>query len=181
MWESYKKGFKSYLQLERSLSGNSIEAYLLDIEKLTTFLQAEGLKKNPSELQLKDLQKFVLWVAELGMTASSQARIISGIRTFYKYCLLEDISATDPTLLLEAPKLKRSLPDVLSFEEIDHIIEQIDLSTAEGTRNKAIIETLYSCGLRVTEVVNLKLSQLFFDVGFLRVIGKGNKERLVPI
>ena len=115
------------------------------------------------------------------MTASSQARIISGIRTFYKYCLLEDISTTDPTVLLEAPKLKRSLPDVLSFEEIDQIIEQIDLSSAEGTRNKAIIETMYSCGLRVSEVVNLKLSQLFFDVGFLRVIGKGNKERLVPI
>ena len=181
MWEPYKKGFKSYLQLERSLSGNSIEAYLLDIEKLTTWLQVEGLKKNPSEIQLKDLQKFVHWVAELGMTASSQARIISGIRTFYKYCLLEDISTTDPTVLLEAPKLKRSLPDVLSFEEIDQIIEQIDLSSAEGTRNKAIIETMYSCGLRVSEVVNLKLSQLFFDVGFLRVIGKGNKERLVPI
>lgn len=181
MWEPYKKGFKSYLQLERSLSGNSIEAYLLDIEKLVTFLQLEGLKKNPSELQLKDLQKFVHWIAELGMTASSQARIISGIRTFFKYCLLEEISSTDPTVLLEAPKLKRILPDVLNFKEIDHIIDQIDLSSAEGTRNKAIIETMYSCGLRVTEVVNLKLSQLFFDVGFVRIIGKGNKERLVPI
>jgi len=181
MWEPYKKGFKAYLQLERSLSGNSIDAYLLDIEKLTTWLQTESSPKNPSELQLDDLQKFVRWIAELGMTASSQARIISGIRTFYKYCLLEDISTTDPTVLLEAPKLKRSLPDVLSFDEIEEVIQQIDLSTPEGTRNKAILETMYSCGLRVTEIVNLKLSQLYLDVGFVRVIGKGNKERLVPI
>jgi integrase/recombinase XerD len=115
------------------------------------------------------------------MTQSSQARIISGLRTFYKYCLLEDISTTDPTALLEAPKLKRTLPDVLSFDEIENIISQIDVSTAEGTRNKAILETMYSCGLRVSEVVNLKLSQLYLDVGFIRVIGKGNKERLVPI
>lgn len=181
MWEPYKKGFKAYLQLERSLSDNSISAYLNDIEKLTTYLQARDDLKNPSELKLNDLQKFVQWVAELGMTSTSQARIISGIRTFYKYCLLEDISTTDPTTLLEAPKLKRALPDVLSFEEIENIIAQIDLSTPEGTRNKAILETLYSCGLRVTEVVNLKLSQLYLDVGFIRVFGKGNKERLVPI
>jgi integrase/recombinase XerD len=181
VWEPYKKGFKAYLQLERSLSGNSIEAYLNDIEKLTSFLQGAGLQKNPSELVLPDLQKFIQWIAELGMTPASQARIISGIRTFYRYCLLEDISTTDPTTLLEAPKLKRSLPDVLSFDEIESIIAQIDLSTAEGTRNKAILETLYSCGLRVSEVVNLKLSQLYLDIGFVRVIGKGNKERLVPI
>lgn len=181
MWEPYKKGFKAYLQLERSLSGNSIEAYLGDIEKLTSYLQSAGELKNPSEVQLTDLQKFVQWIAELGMTATSQARIISGIRTFYKYCLLEDISSVDPTILLEAPKLKRALPDVLSFDEIENIIAQIDLSTAEGTRNKAILETMYSCGLRVSEVVNLKLSQLYMDVGFVRVIGKGNKERLVPI
>ncbi len=160
MWEPYKKGFKAYLQLERSLSPNSIEAYLRDIEKLTSFLLASGLKKNPSELELKDLQQFVKWIAELGMTQSSQARTISGLRTFYKYCLVEDISKTDPTTLLEAPKLKRTLPDVLSFDEIENIIEQIDLSTAEGTRNKAILETLYSCGLRVSEVVNLNLSHL---------------------
>ncbi|HEY6955974.1 MAG TPA: site-specific tyrosine recombinase XerD [Flavisolibacter sp.] len=181
MWEPYKKGFKAYLQLERSLSGNSIEAYLNDIEKLTSFLQAQNDLKNPSEVQLTDLQKFVQWVASLGMTATSQARIISGIRTFYKYCLLEDISSIDPTTLLEAPKLKRALPDVLTFEEIENVIAQIDLSTPEGTRNKSILETLYSCGLRVSEVVNLKLSQLYLDVGFIRVIGKGNKERLVPI
>ncbi len=181
MWEPYKKGFKAYLQLERSLSENSVEAYLNDLEKLTTYLQAEGQLKSPSEVKLADLQKFVQWIASLGMTATSQARIISGIRTFYKYCLIEDISTVDPTTLLEAPKLKRSLPDVLSFDEIENIISQIDLSTAEGTRNKAILETMYSCGLRVSEVVNLKLSQLFLDVGFVRIIGKGNKERLVPI
>lgn len=181
MWEPYKKGFKAYLQLERSLSYHSIEAYLNDIEKLTTFLQTKKDLKNPSELTLPDLQNFIQWIAELGMTSSSQARIISGIRTFYKYCLLEDISATDPSTLLEAPKLKRALPDVLSFGEIDNLISQLDVSTPEGTRNKAILETLYSCGLRVSEVVNLKLSQLFLDVGFIKVLGKGNKERLVPI
>lgn len=181
MWEPYKKGFKAYLQLERSLSGNSIEAYLSDLEKLTAFLQGAGISKNPSELLLEDLQQFIRWIAELGMTPASQARIISGIRTFYRYCLLEDISSTDPTTLLDAPKLKRSLPDVLSFDEIETIINAIDLSTHEGTRNKAILETMYSCGLRVTEVVNLKLSQLYLDIGFVRVIGKGNKERLVPI
>ena len=181
MWEPYKKGFKAYLQLERSLSQNSIEAYLTDIEKLTSFLASAEIKKNPSEIDLKDLQQFTKWIAELGMTQSSQARIISGLRTFYKYCLLEDITTTDPTALLEAPKLKRTLPDVLSFDEIENIIGQIDVSTPEGTRNKAILETMYSCGLRVSEVVNLKLSQLYLDVGFVRVIGKGNKERLVPI
>ena len=181
MWEPYKKGFKVYLQLERSLADNSVEAYLNDIEKLTSFLQETHSMKTPAEIELQDLLKFTRWVAELGMTPASQSRIISGIRTFYKYCLLEDISKTDPTTLLEAPKLKRTLPDVLSFQEIENIIGQIDLSTAEGTRNKAILETLYSCGLRVSEVVNLKLSQLYLDVGFVRVIGKGNKERLVPI
>jgi integrase/recombinase XerD len=181
MWEPYKKGFKAYLQLERSLSENSIEAYLNDVEKLTTFLLANNIKKNPEEVELGDLQKFIKWIAELGMTPSSQSRIISGLRTFYKYCLLEDVSKINPTVLLEAPKLKRALPDVLTFEEIENIIAQIDLSTAEGTRNKAILETLYSCGLRVSEVVNLKLSQLFLDVGFIRVFGKGSKERLVPI
>jgi integrase/recombinase XerD len=181
MWEAYKKGFKAYLGLERSLSDHSVQAYLSDIDKLTLFLQAAGLQKTPAELQLPELQQFVRWVAELGMTQTSQARIISGIRAFYKYCLLEDIVAKDPTTLLEAPKLLRQLPDVLSFEEIEAIIAQIDLSTPEGGRNKAILETLYSCGLRVSELVNLKLSQLYFDVGFIRVVGKGNKERLVPI
>jgi integrase/recombinase XerD len=181
MWDAYKKGFKAYLGLERSLSGNSIQAYLADLDKLTAFLQANDIRKSPTQLELPDLQQFIKWVAELGMTQTSQARLISGIRAFYKYCLIEDITTKDPTTLLEAPKLMRQLPDVLTFEEIESIIAGIDLSTPEGTRNKAILETLYSCGLRVSEVVNLKLSQLYLDVGFVRVVGKGNKERLVPI
>ena len=181
MWEPYKKGFKAYLGLERSLADNTIAAYLSDVEKFTQFLLENDLKKTPSEIELKNLQSFIKWIAELGMTQTSQARIISTLRTFYKYCLLEDISAVDPTTLLEAPKLKRTLPDVLSFTEIETVFAQIDLSTPEGTRNKAILEVLYGCGLRVSEVVELKLSQLFLNVGFVRVIGKGNKERLVPI
>lgn len=181
MWEPYKKGFKAFLQLEKSLSDNSVEAYGRDLEKLTQFLLQNGLEKNPAALELADLQQFVHWVAELGMTPTSQARIISGIRAFYKYCSIEQIVNNDPTVLLEAPKLKRALPDVLSFSEIETIINQIDLSKPEGGRNKAILETMYSCGLRVSEVINLKLSQLYFDAGFIRVVGKGDKERLVPI
>ncbi|TMI72253.1 MAG: site-specific tyrosine recombinase XerD [Bacteroidetes bacterium] len=181
MWDSYKKGFKAWLSLEKSLSDNSTEAYLRDIDKLTQYLQEKRSSKPPSELTLKDLQQFIKWVTELGMTPSSQARIISGIRSFYKYCLIENISRTDPTTLLEAPKLKRALPDVLSFGEIENIIAQIDLSKPEGGRNKAILELMYSCGLRVSEVVNLKISQLYFDAGFVRVTGKGDKERLVPV
>lgn len=181
MWEPYKKGFRAYLQLEKSLSVNSIEAYARDISKLTEYLQSANMLKTPEQLELKDLQSFVKWIADLGMTATSQARIISGIKQFYKYCQLEQVTKTDPTLLLEAPKLKRALPDVLSFEEIESIIGKIDLSSAEGERNKAILETMYSCGLRVSEVINLQLSNLYLDVGFVRVIGKGNKERLVPI
>lgn len=181
MWQPYKKGFKAYLQLERSLSDNSVEAYLRDLDKLTEYLSATNTSKSPAEINLKDLQQFIQWVAELGMTATSQARIISGIRGFYKYCLIEQITATDPSVLLDAPKTKRKLPDVLSFEEIEKLIAQIDLSKPDGTRNKAIIETMYSCGLRVSEVVNLKISCLYLDVGFVRVIGKGDKERLVPI
>ena len=181
MWDSYKKGFKAYLQLEKSLSDNSVEAYLRDVDKLTLFLLAAEEKKSPAEIDLKLLQQFLKWVAEMGMTASTQARTISGIKGFYKYCLIENIVTTDPTALLEAPKLKRSLPDVLSFDEIEKIIAQIDQSKPEGGRNKAILETMYSCGLRVSEIVNLQISCLYLDVGFVRVIGKGNKERLVPI
>ena len=181
MWEGYKKGYKAYLQLERSLSDNSVEAYLRDVEKLTEYLLAKDMKKTPGEVELKDLQHFIQWIAELGMTATSQSRIISGIRGFYHYCLLEKISDTNPSVLLEAPKTKRALPDFLSFEEIEKIIAQIDLSTDDGGRNKAILETMYSCGLRVSELVNLRISCLYLDVGFIRVIGKGDKERLVPI
>jgi len=181
MWEPYKKGFKAYLQLEKSLSDNSVEAYLRDIEKLTEYLQEVKNLKIPADVELKDLERFLKWISELGMTASSQARIISGIRAFYKYLALENIITHDPTILLEAPKLKRTLPDVLSFEEIETIISQIDLSKPEGGRNKAILETMYSCGLRVSEVINLKISHLHLEVGFIRVIGKGDKERLVPV
>ncbi|OQP65062.1 site-specific tyrosine recombinase XerD [Niastella populi] len=181
MWDPYKKGFKAFLQLERSLSDNSVEAYLRDIEKLTQFLLEKNNVQSPANVTLPDLQQFIRWVNELGMTPTSQARIISGIRSFYKYCLIENIVTKDPTTLLEAPKLKRALPDVLTFDEIENIIAQIDLSKPEGGRNKAILETMYSCGLRVSEVVNLKLSALYLDVGFIRVTGKGDKERLVPI
>jgi integrase/recombinase XerD len=181
MWEPYKKGFKAYLQLEKSLSDNSVEAYMRDIEKLTQYLLQAGTLKNPSEIKLTDLQHFIKWIGEFGMSPTSQARIISGIKSFYKYCLIEHISTVDPTTLLEAPKLKKSLPDTLSFDEIETIISQIDLSTPEGGRNKAMVEMLYSCGLRVSELVNLKISQLYFDVGFIRVLGKGDKERLVPV
>lgn len=181
MWQVYKTGFKAYLQLERSLSDNSVEAYMRDIEKLTAFLEIAQLTKAPADITLKDLQQFVKWISELSMTPASQARILSGIRSFYKYCLLENITTTDPTALLEAPKLKRALPDILSFEEIEKIIGAVDVSTPDGTRNKAILETMYSCGLRVSETVNLKISCLYLDIGFVRVIGKGDKERLVPI
>ncbi len=181
MWEPYKKGFRAWLQLEKSLSDNSVEAYLSDVEKLTQYLNQKKINGSPSDLKLKDLQQFVKWIAGLGITASSQARIISGIKSFYKYCLTEKISDQDPTALLEAPKLKRSLPDVLSFSEIETMINKIDQSKPEGLRNKAILEIMYSCGLRVSEVVNLKMSHLYLDVGFVRVIGKGDKERLIPI
>ena len=181
MWEPYKKGFKAYLQLEKSLSGNSVEAYVHDIEKFTQFLLMNKMEKNPREIELGDLEGFLKWINELGMTPSSQARIISGLKGFYKFCIQEQISAINPTALLEAPKLPKHLPDTLSLEEIEKIIHAIDLSTPEGARNKAIIETLYSCGLRVSELVNLKLSCLYFEVGYVRIIGKGDKERLVPI
>jgi integrase/recombinase XerD len=181
MWQAYKKGFKAYLQLEKSLSENSVEAYLHDIDKLTTYLAQVNELKTPEQVVLKDLEKFIQWVSELGLAPGSQARIISGLKSFFKYCLIERIIAIDPSALLESPKLKRSLPDILHYDEIENIIGQLDLSTPEGGRNKAILETLYSSGLRVSELVNLRLSCLFFDVGFIRVIGKGDKERLVPI
>lgn len=181
MWDAYKKGFKAWLQLERSLSDNSVEAYLRDLDHLTRYLQEASSVKHPADVTLRVLQQWVQWVAELGMTPSSQARMLSGVKAFFRYCTIEEIVQKDPTVLLEAPKLKRALPDVLSFEEIEAMIAQIDLSKPEGGRNKAILETMYSCGLRVSEVVNLKLSQLYLDVGFVRVVGKGDKERLVPI
>ena len=181
MWDVYKKGFKAHLQLEKSLSENSVEAYIHDIDKLTQFLSFSEPELKPEQVNLKHLEKFLKWIGELGMTPSSQSRIISGLRNFYKYCQQEQISKTDPTALLETPRLIKHLPDVLSFSEIERISNSIDVSTNEGARNKAIIETLYSCGLRVSELVNLRLSCLYFDVGYIRIIGKGDKERLVPV
>jgi integrase/recombinase XerD len=181
MWESYKKGFKAWLQLEKSLSDNSIEAYLRDIDKLTQYLQTTGDLKAPDTVALIDLQAFLRWIAGIGLNAASQARVLSGVRSFYKYCFIEQIVRQNPTVLLESPRLKRALPDVLSFDEIEKIIAQIDHSKPEGDRNQAILETMYSCGLRVSELVNLRISCLYPDVGYIRVIGKGDKERLIPI
>ena len=181
MWDSYKKGFKAWLQLEKSLADHSVDAYLHDINKFTAYLSLQETEPKPGDITLKQLEAFIKWINELGMTATSQARIISGLRSFYRYCVLEQISLQDPTVLMESPKLKRLLPDTLSFEEIEQIIAAIDLSKAEGVRNKAIFETMYSCGLRVSELVNLRISNLYLDVGFIKVIGKGDKQRLVPI
>jgi len=181
MWESHKKGYKAWLQLEKSLSDHSVQAYLHDVDKLTDFLEGINFSGSPDQIERKLLEQFVRWVHELGMSDTSQARIISGLRSFFTYCVLEQITLKNPTDLLEAPKLKRKLPDTLSFPEIEKIIAAIDLSTPEGIRNRAIFETMYSCGLRVTELVNIKLSGLYLDVGFVKVIGKGDKQRLVPI
>jgi integrase/recombinase XerD len=181
MWAAEKKGFKAWLQLEKSLSDHSVEAYLRDIEKLTQFFSIEQKEAAIEKIHLKDLQSFLKWIGALGMTVSSQSRIISGIRSFFKYCLQENLVKQDPTTLLETPKMHRTLPDFLSVEEINRIVEAIDLSKPEGERNRAILETMYSCGLRVSELVNLRLSSLYPDLGFIKVIGKGDKERLVPI
>ncbi|HRE52102.1 MAG TPA: site-specific tyrosine recombinase XerD [Flavitalea sp.] len=181
MWEIYKKGFKAYLRLEKSLSENSVQAYLSDIDKLTQYLQQHKPTATPADISLEDLQGFVASIHALKIPPVSQARIISGIRSFYGYCVMEQIVTNNPTTLLETPKLSRKLPDVLHPDEIEQIIDAIDLSVPEGTRNKAIFETMYSCGLRVSEVVGLKISHLYTELGFIRVIGKGDKERLVPI
>jgi integrase/recombinase XerD len=180
-WRSAIKGFQSYLKLEKSLSGNSIEAYSRDIEKLFQFSDREGFKINPENITLADLRRFIVWAAELGMIPSSQARILSGIKAFYKYLLMEDLIKSDPSELLESPKIQRKLPDTLSIEDINKLIDAIDLSKPEGGRNKAILEVLYGCGLRVSELTELKLSNLYLDIEFIKVTGKGSKERLVPI
>ncbi|HMT29244.1 MAG TPA: site-specific tyrosine recombinase XerD [Bacteroidia bacterium] len=180
-WPSYIKGFRSYLQLERSLSGNSVEAYEHDIEKLYQYVQFSNLSGGPDKITLEHLQGFIKWVNELGMSARSQARLLSGIKSFFKYLLLENIIKDDPTTLMEGPKLGRKLPDFLTVDEINTIISAIDLSKPEGERNKALLETLYSSGLRVSELVGLKKSNLYSEIGLLRITGKGNKERLVPV
>ena len=180
-WQPYIKGFKSYLQLERSLSSNTLSAYLHDIEKLLQYLDYAKVSKMPEEIDHSTLQGFIKWINELGMTARSQARVLSGLKAFYKYLLMENQIQNDPTELMEAPRIGQKLPDFLTVEEINSLILGIDRSLPEGERNKAMIETLYSCGLRVSELVNLKLSQTYFDVGFVKITGKGNKERIVPI
>ncbi len=182
MWDIYKKGFKSFLQIEKNLAKNSIEAYLRDIDRLIQYLQTQN-KENvtPSQLKIDDLQHFLAWIYEFGLGPRSQARIISGIKAFYKYLVLEELVETNPAKLLESPKIGRKLPDTLSTQEIDLLVSHIDLSRPDGHRNKAILETLYACGLRVSELTELKISHLYFDDEFIKVVGKGNKERLVPI
>jgi integrase/recombinase XerD len=180
-WQSYINGFKAYLQLEKSLSPNSVEAYIHDVEKLTQYLLAANLSLSPENIRLSHLQDFLRWVNELGMTARTQARVISGLKAFYKYMMLENLVRIDPTEMLESPKIGRKLPSVMSITEIDALIAAIDLSKPEGERNKAMLETLYGCGLRVSELVNLQISHLYFREGFIKVTGKGDKERLIPI
>lgn len=180
-WRSAIKGFQAYLKLEKSLSANSIEAYTRDIGRLYEFTETQDPKINPEKVVLADLRRFITWVNELGMIPSSQARILSGIKAFYKYLLMEDLITSDPSELLESPKITRKLPDTLSYTDINKLIDAIDLSKPEGARNKAIMETLYGCGLRVSELTELKLSNLYLDIEFIKVFGKGSKERLVPI
>jgi len=180
-WEESKKGYENYLKLEKSLSQNSISAYINDINKLVEFLGENYKKTGPEKVKLQHLKKFVEWLNERGVSPRTQARTISGIKSFFKYLLIEEKISSDPTALLESPKIGRKLPDILSMEEIDQLIDAVDLDKAEGQRNKAMLETLYSCGLRVSELVNLKLTNLFFDQGFVKIEGKADKERLVPV
>jgi integrase/recombinase XerD len=181
MWQVYIKGFKSYLQLEKSLSENSIEAYLHDVHKLTEFLSAEAIPPTIDKVTNEHIEAFLTWLYDSGMHDYSQARVLSGIKAFFKYLLIEDIIDVSPVEFIQGPKTRRKLPDTLSYEEINNLLNSIDLSTADGMRNRTIIEVLYSCGLRVSECVELRISNLHLDVDFIRVVGKGNKERLVPI
>jgi len=180
-WNKLVSDFNVFLKLEKLLSRNSIDAYISDVKKLKSFFEVIGKDIKPVEVKLSDLKHFIEWVNKLGMSSGTQARVISGIKGFYKYLLLEDIIQTDPTALLESPRRGRKLPDILSVEEIDKIMAAIDLSKPQGQRNKAILETLYSCGLRVSELTNLKISNLYFNLGYVKILGKGSKERLVPI
>jgi integrase/recombinase XerD len=180
-WNSCIKGFKAYLLLEKSLSNHSIEAYIRDVGKLLEYVLLKKIDLKPTELTDEHLIGFVYYVNDLGLEAKSQARIISGIRAFYKYLLIEDLIDVDPSALLESPKLRRELPDVLSYEEIISIYDAMDMSLPHAHRNRAMLETLYACGLRVSELVTLKISDYYPEDGFLKVLGKNNKERLVPI
>jgi integrase/recombinase XerD len=180
-WNSTIKGYTAYLRLERSLSPHSIEAYLYDVNFLHHFFELNQSVTQPEQVSYNDLQQFIAFINETGLSDQTQARMLSGIRSFYKYLLMEDMIVIDPTILLEGPKLQRKLPDVLHLEEINELMNAIDHSRADGIRNRAILETLYGCGLRVSECTELKISNLSFESGFIKVIGKGNKERLVPI
>ncbi|HKJ42431.1 MAG TPA: site-specific tyrosine recombinase XerD [Sunxiuqinia sp.] len=180
-WEDSKKGFENFLRLEKSLSQNSIAAYVNDINKLMVFLEENFKRLTPEKVKLNHLRSFVEHLNDRGVSPRTQARTISGIKSFFKYLLIEGKIQGDPTTLLESPKIGRKLPDVLTMEEIDTIIDAVDLNKPEGQRNKAMLETLYSCGLRVSELVNLKVTNLFFEQGFIKVEGKGEKERLVPV
>lgn len=180
-WQIFSKSFKAYLQVEKSLPANTVLAYTRDVAKLMEYVSEKPNLSDPRNIKTTDLTDFVKALTEIGLEASTQSRIISGIRAFYNFLILENEIKTDPTELLEMPKIGRKLPDVLSVEEIDALISVIDLSLPNGERNKAIIEVLYGCGLRVSELITLKLSDLFFDENFIRVTGKGNKQRLVPI
>ncbi len=180
-WTPYIKGFRSYSQLERSLSSNTVEAYEHDIEKLVQFLDFKQYSFSPEQIKHEHLQEFLRWVSDLGMMARTQARVLSGVKAFYKYLLMENVLQDDPTELIEGPSIGKKLPDFLTVEEINILLSAIDLSLPEGQRNKAMLETLYSCGLRVSELIGLQLSQSYFNDGFVKVTGKGNKERIIPM
>lgn len=179
-WQTYIKEYQNYLKLERGLSSNTIENYTFDIEKLVLFLELNKIEVTPVKITDEQVQAFIYHIASQ-VNARSQSRIISGLKSFFSYLVFEDYRNDSPMELIEVPKVGRKLPDTLSTEEIDLLIGAIDLSTPEGERNKAMLETLYSCGLRVSELISLKISDLFFDEGFIKVTGKGNKQRFVPI
>ena len=180
-WNLYIKQFKNYLKLERALASNSIDAYARDVTKLMEFLNMNKKIQDPIQVLPVDLLDFIKFINELGLSPYSQARIVSGIKGFYKYLTYENLISVDPSELIELPKLGRRLPDTLSIHEIDQLFEAIDMSKASGPRDRALAETIYSAGLRVSELVNLKISNIYEDVGFLRILGKGNKERLTPV
>jgi integrase/recombinase XerD len=180
-WQDASLDFTRFLKLEKSLSGNSIEAYSFDLQKLRQFFDAKNLNISPEEVTATHLRGFLQWVHELGMSPRTQSRVLSGVRSFFHFLMMEERIQEDPTALLETPRIGRKLPDVLSVEEINRIIETFDLSKPEGHRNRAIIEVMYSCGLRVSELTGLKISCIHADKGFIRVFGKGDKERLVPV
>ncbi len=181
MWESLQKGFKAYLQLERSMSDNTIEAYLHDVTMLHDYINDAFAGTSVDQIQLAHLQSFMKRLNELELSAGTQARVLSGVKSFFRYLMLEELLQNDPTELLEAPKTRRPLPHVLSIADIEALFSAIDHSQPEGQRNRAILETMYSCGLRVSELIGLRISDLYLDIGFIKVLGKGNKERLAPI